>query len=95
MDKYITVLIIFPNIGLNVSAGEAEVVKETETAIDEESDVLDTLFEPSKSPLDGDGRNGDMSEVCDKKENSECLEHVILLVAYHFQFFITYLDILS
>jgi hypothetical protein len=83
------------HIGLNVSAGEAEVVKETETAIDEESDVLDTLFEPSKSPLDGDGRNGDMSEVCDKKENSECLEHVILLVAYHFQFFITYLDILS
>uniref|UniRef100_A0A6M2ES09 DUF4378 domain-containing protein n=1 Tax=Populus davidiana TaxID=266767 RepID=A0A6M2ES09_9ROSI len=57
------------------SEGEAEVVKETETAIDEEGDVLDTLFEPSKSPLDGDGQNGDMSEVCDKKENSECLEH--------------------
>ncbi|KAJ6955371.1 hypothetical protein NC652_006718 [Populus alba x Populus x berolinensis] len=57
------------------SEGEAEVVKETETAIDEEGDVLDTLFEPSKSPVDGDGQNGDMSEVCDKKENSECLEH--------------------
>lgn len=59
------------------SEGEVEVVKESEIAIDEESDVLDTLFEPSNSPLDGDGQNGDMSEVCDKKENSECLEHEI------------------
>ena len=72
-----------------------EAVKESEIAIDEESDVLDTLFEPSNSLLDGDGQNGEMSEVCDKMENSECMEHVILLVAYNFQFIITYLNILS
>ena len=65
-----------------------EVVKET--AIEEESNILDSYSEPSSSPLDEDHQNGDMSDVCDKKENSECLEHVILLVACPFQF-ITYL----
>jgi hypothetical protein len=64
-----------------------EVVKKT--AIEEESNILDTLSEPSGSPLD-EHQNGDMSDVCDKKEYSECLEHVILLVACPFQF-ITYL----
>ncbi|KAB5527099.1 hypothetical protein DKX38_020946 [Salix brachista] len=53
--------------------GNAEVVKET--AIEEESNILDSYSEPSSSPLDEDHQNGDMSDVCDKKENSECLEH--------------------
>ncbi|KAJ6955365.1 LOW QUALITY PROTEIN: hypothetical protein NC652_006711 [Populus alba x Populus x berolinensis] len=49
-----------------------KVVKETENfAIDARGDVLDPLFEPSKSPVDGDGQNGDMSEVCDKREKCQ------------------------
>ncbi|KAJ6872835.1 hypothetical protein NC651_031841 [Populus alba x Populus x berolinensis] len=54
------------------SEGEVEVVKKT--AIEEESNILDIVSEPSSSPLD-EHQNGDMSDVCDKKEYSECLEH--------------------
>ncbi|CAK7348883.1 unnamed protein product [Dovyalis caffra] len=56
------------------SEGDVEVVKDTEIAIEEESNFLDTLSEPSRSPLSEDHQNGDMFEVCDTKENSECLE---------------------
>lgn len=49
--------------------------KAAEIVVQEESNVLDILSEPSASSVTREDKNADTSEVCDAKRYSECLQH--------------------
>ncbi|KAJ9171385.1 hypothetical protein P3X46_014764 [Hevea brasiliensis] len=60
------------------SEGDVDIVKVAEIVVQEDGNILDTLSEPSDSSRTRDDQNGDMSEVCDEKRHSVCLEHDLL-----------------
>ncbi|KAF2315303.1 hypothetical protein GH714_038768 [Hevea brasiliensis] len=57
---------------------DVDIVKVAEIVVQEDGNILDTLSEPSDSSRTRDDQNGDMSEVCDEKRHSVCLEHDLL-----------------
>lgn len=59
-----------------------DIVEVAEIVAQESSNILDTLSEPSDSSSTRDDQNGDMSEVCEEKRQSECLKHVIFVVDF-------------
>ncbi|KAK6266038.1 hypothetical protein QUC31_016875 [Theobroma cacao] len=56
------------------SEGSVSYVKAPELMVQEESKVLDTFSETSDSSITRDDKNVDVREVCDEKQNHQCLK---------------------